>query len=136
MEPFWKTKSLAEMSTEEWESLCDGCGRCCLHALECETGQVIRTQVACRLLDTETCRCKQYDERFQYVPECLELRKLSRSRYHWLPESCAYRLLHEGQELPDWHPLNSGDSSSVHDAGISVRGICHTETEVDVTWYR
>lgn len=119
------------MTSEEWELLCDGCGRCCLRALEDESGKIFRTQIACRLLDTETCRCQKYDERFVQVPECLELRKLSRSKYHWLPESCAYRLLHEGQELPAWHPLNSGYAASVYEAGISVRGICHAETEVD-----
>ena len=115
------------MSAEEWESLCDGCGRCCLHKLEDEdTGDVFFTRVACRLLDIETCRCTQYGDRTRLVPDCLDLR-LSPYKLHWLPSTCAYRLLSQGEELPEWHPLISGTPQSVIDAGLSVSTIAIPE---------
>jgi len=118
---FWKTKKLSEMSTEEWESLCDGCGKCCLHKLEDEdTGEIAYTNVACKLIDLKTCRCTRYTERSQLVPECLNLKRFDFTQYHWLPTTCAYRLVNDQQELPSWHPLISGRSTSVKKAGISI----------------
>jgi len=120
-ERFWETKRLEELTPDQWEALCDGCGRCCLEKLENrKTGKVYFTAVACHLLELSTCRCLGYESRFQQVPDCL---KLSPRNIHgkWLPSTCAYRLLKEGRNLPDWHPLISGDPDSVHAAGISVR---------------
>jgi uncharacterized cysteine cluster protein YcgN (CxxCxxCC family) len=122
-EPFWKTKSLAEMSREEWESLCDGCGKCCLHKIEdVDTGEVSYTNVACRQLDLGTCRCSNYAERKRLVPDCLILTPDSVGEMDWLPETCAYRRVAAGKDLAWWHPLISGDPETVHLAGISVRG--------------
>ncbi|RIZ65825.1 MAG: YcgN family cysteine cluster protein [Methylococcales bacterium] len=118
---FWKTKKLSEMTNEEWESLCDGCGKCCLHKLEDEdTGEIAYTKVACKLIDLKTCRCTRYSERTQLVPECLNLKRFDFIQFHWLPATCAYRLIHDQQELPSWHPLISGRSNSVKKAGISI----------------
>ncbi len=123
MKPFWKTKSLAAMSQQEWESLCDGCGRCCLNKLEdSDSGATHYTNVACRLLDLKRCRCKQYDQRTQLVPDCVRLSPKNLSEIGWLPHSCAYRRLAEGRDLAWWHPLVSGSSKTVRQAGISVRG--------------
>ncbi|MFN5746485.1 MAG: YcgN family cysteine cluster protein [Methylococcaceae bacterium] len=131
MTHFWQTKSLAEMDEQEWDSLCDRCGRCCLSKLEDEdTGEILYTQVACRLLDIEHCRCTHYQQRQELVPECMNLRHDFR-HYHWLPTTCAYRLLYEGKPLFDWHPLLSGNPESVHDAGISVRDLAISENDVE-----
>lgn len=119
------------MNAEEWESLCDGCGRCCLHKLEDEdSGRVYFTSVSCRLLDSHSCRCQRYTERLRYVPDCIVLEPRSCLDSTALPSSCAYRRLAEGRPLPDWHPLLSGDPESVHRAGMSVRDRVINETRV------
>ncbi len=121
--PFWKHKTLDEMSAEEWESLCDGCGRCCLNKLEdWDSGEIVWTNVACTLLDGESCRCKDYQNRFDIVPDCLQLTPLLMAELTWLPPTCAYRLLNEGKELFDWHPLVSGTLETIFDAGVSIKG--------------
>ncbi|WP_420717539.1 YcgN family cysteine cluster protein [Emcibacter sp.] len=121
--PFWQTKTLAEMDRDEWESLCDGCGLCCLHKLEDEdSGEIAYTNVACRLLDHESCRCMNYSIREILIPDCVVLSPDQVAEFNWLPPTCAYRLVSEGRELFPWHPLVSGDRNSVHTAGISVRG--------------
>ena len=128
-DPFWRTKTPERMSQAQWESLCDGCGRCCLHKLRDETtGALEYTNVSCRLLDTETCRCKRYANRRRFVPDCVQLTPDNIAAIDWLPKSCAYRRLAEGKDLPWWHPLLTGDPESVHKAGISVRGRAVSET--------
>ena len=121
-EPFWRRKSLVDMTTEEWESLCDGCARCCLIKLEdVDTGEISYTDIACRLLDLGVCRCTQYDTRNRLVPDCVRLSPDKIADLGWMPSSCAYRLIAEGRDLPWWHRLVSGDPDTVHRAGISVR---------------
>jgi uncharacterized cysteine cluster protein YcgN (CxxCxxCC family) len=128
--PFWETKSLDQMSRAEWESVCDGCGKCCLHKLEDEdTGELLPTNVACKLLDRRSGRCTDYKRRKIFVPECVRLTPALLRELDWLPTTCAYRLLEEGKPLEDWHPLISGDPESVHRAGQSVRG--WTVSELD-----
>jgi uncharacterized cysteine cluster protein YcgN (CxxCxxCC family) len=120
---FWEARSLAELSRAEWESLCDGCARCCLHKLEdADTGDVFYTSIRCRYLDEDSCRCTDYANRSTLVPHCITLRAEDLADYHWLPPTCAYRLLARGEPLPDWHPLVTGDPDSVHRAGMSIRG--------------
>ena len=121
--PFWETKSLAEMTPQEWESLCDGCGLCCLVRFEDEvTGEVVPTRVHCRLFDPDACRCTNYADRRRFVPDCIKLTAHNIDDLAWMPRSCAYRRLNEGKPLPRWHPLITGDPESVHRAGVSVRG--------------
>ncbi len=128
---FW-TLPLPDLNPEEWEALCDGCGKCCLNKLEDEeTGAVAFTRIACRLLDDATCRCAQYDIRLQFVPECIVLTPESIGEVaYFMPATCAYRLRHEGKPLPDWHPLITGDPDSTHKAGMSMRGKTLPEFEV------
>ncbi len=128
---FWDLP-LTALTPPEWEALCDGCGKCCLNKLEDEdTGEVAFTRVACRLLDGESCRCAQYPIRKQFVPECVVLTPKTIAKVaYWLPSTCAYKLLHEGAPLPEWHPLLTGDPESVHAAGQSVRGWTVPEFEV------
>lgn len=129
---FWKTKTLSEMTTEEWESLCDGCAKCCLHKLENEdTGDIFFTSIACHLIDLTSCRCTRYSERTQLVPDCVDLRQLDTEQYYWLPSSCAYRLLHEGKDLPAWHPLVSPKINNLHALGISIRDYAKKASEDD-----
>lgn len=121
--PFWKTKTLEQMSPEEWESLCDGCGKCCLSKLEDEdTGQIHFTSVGCRLFDASLCRCTDYANRLSKVSDCVGLTPRKVRTLTWLPSTCAYRLLADGHDLRWWHPLVSGSRETVHEAGVSVRG--------------
>jgi len=129
---FWETVPLKKMTAPEWEALCDGCGKCCLNKIEFEdTGEVAFTRVACRLLDGETCLCTNYENRKAFVPDCVQLspKTLPKIAY-WMPRTCAYRRLHEGKPLPDWHYLLSGDREAVHREGMSVRGWTVPEYEV------
>jgi uncharacterized cysteine cluster protein YcgN (CxxCxxCC family) len=121
--PFWLTKKMTEMSKAEWESLCDGCGRCCLNKLEdWDNGDIYWTNIACSELDCDSCRCNSYENRFDVVPDCIDLTPEKVEEITWLPPTCAYQLVKEGKDLHDWHPLKSGDPNTVHTAGISVRG--------------
>jgi len=130
---FWRRLTLEEMSDAEWESLCDGCGRCCLNKLEdMDTGDIYWTEVACRLLDEETCRCSDYANRQALVHDCLRLAPGNVRGLGWLPPTCAYRLVGEGRDLYWWHPLVSGDPHTVHYAGISVRGRMLSEADIPV----
>ncbi|SLN21409.1 YcgN family cysteine cluster protein [Oceanibacterium hippocampi] len=130
-EPFWRRKGLRELDAQEWESLCDGCGKCCLHKLEdVDSGEIAFTNVACRLLDLGSCRCSNYPERRRLVPDCLVLTPDMFDDLSWLPGTCAYRLIAEGKDLAWWHPLVSGDPETVHQAGISVRGRVVSERRV------
>lgn len=132
-QPFWRRKRLEEMSREEWESLCDGCAKCCLVKLQDEdSGEIRTTDVVCRLLDKTACRCRAYNRRSRLVPNCVTLSPGKLAGLPWMPATCAYRLLFEGRDLPSWHPLVTGDSESVHRAGISVRGRVVSELEVSV----
>ncbi len=133
MEPFWKTKPLVAMDESEWESLCDGCGKCCLAKLEDEdSGEIHWTSVACRLFDAGTCRCSDYADRLARVPDCVQLTPRNVGEIAWLPSTCAYRLLAEGKDLPSWHPLVSGRAETVHEAGISIRGrVSRLEDEIE-----
>lgn len=120
---FWQRKNLFELTQKEWESLCDGCGKCCLHKIEDEdTGEYFGTRVHCKLFDPRSCRCQNYRKRRQIVRDCVVLTPKKVYQLEWLPKTCAYRLLSEGQDLYDWHPLVSGNPDSVHRAGISVKG--------------
>lgn len=119
--PFWKTKSLQEMSASEWESLCDGCGKCCLQKLQDEdSGEVYYTRVVCRYM-TDDCRCSQYSERQRLVPNCVWLTPDDVDQFFWLPQTCAYRRVAEGRDLPEWHPLVSGDANLIHTRNASVK---------------
>lgn len=132
-ERYWRTKTLEQMSSAEWEGLCDGCGRCCLVKLEDEdSGEIAYTDVGCTLLDGKTCGCRNYPERQSLVPECVRLTPDVVRGLGWLPPTCGYRLVAQGKDLPDWHPLVSGDPESVHRAGVSVRDRV-SASEDDVT---
>lgn len=135
--PFWKQKQLEELTPAEWESLCDGCGRCCLVKLEDEdTGKIYFTDIACRLFDAGSCRCADYSRRSRRVRDCITLTPAAVRSLPWLPPSCAYRLVAEGRDLAWWHPLISGSPSTVHEAGISVRGrVAAMESEIELNDY-
>lgn len=134
--PFWEAKQLSEMNGQEWESLCDGCARCCLHKLENEdTKEVFYTSVVCRYLNQQSCRCRDYENRNSIVPNCVHLTVDNINEFRWLPDTCAYRLLSEGKPLPEWHPLVSGSSQTVIEAGISVTGKVTDERHVHPEGY-
>lgn len=129
---FWHEKRLEEMTEGEWESLCDGCGKCCLLKVEWEdTGEIEPTSVACRLLDGESCACTDYANRSRRVPDCVRLTPETIGLLDWMPTTCAYRLIHEGRELYWWHPLVSGSRDTVHLAQVSVRGKVISEEDID-----
>jgi uncharacterized protein len=129
--PFWKTKTLAQMNAAEWESLCDGCGKCCLSKIEDEdTGEIFYTSVSCRLFNEAACNCSDYANRSAQVPDCVRLDAENVPEIPWLPQTCAYRLVQEGRDLYPWHHLVCGDREEVHRAGVSIRGritACETE---------
>ena len=130
--PFWQTKRLEQMTREEWESLCDGCGLCCLIRFEDEdTGDVFPTRVHCKLFDGQACACTDYVNRKQHVPDCIKLTPWNIEALGWMPLSCAYRRIHEGRGLANWHHLVSGDRETVHTAGVSIRGQTINELELD-----
>ena len=127
---FWETTPLAKLDRAQWEALCDGCGKCCLHKLEDEdSGELLPTNVACKLLDRRSGQCRDYRNRRAYVPECVRLTPAKLDQLDWLPSTCAYRLVRDGMALPDWHHLVSGDRDAVHRAGESVRGWTVSETD-------
>ena len=131
--PFWEAKSLDAMTDAEWESLCDGCGQCCLHKLvNDETADVFYTRVACQSLDEKTGRCKRYATRLEEVEDCLDVRRMSTAELAWMPLSCAYRRLTEGRSLPQWHPLITGDPRSTANARMAVMGKTISETAADL----
>lgn len=133
--PFWETTPLAEMDTAQWEAICDGCAKCCLIKLQDdESGDIVFTDIACHLLDQKSCRCTQYEARTKLVPTCVKLTKDNLHQVDFMPPSCAYRLLHEGKDLPDWHPLVSGSQESVVEAGMSVRDRVTDETGFAGDW--
>ena len=125
---FWKSTALEDMTQSQWESLCDGCGKCCVLKLEdVDTGAIYYTDVSCQLLCTETAHCTNYAERKKYVPDCVILSPDNLEAVTWMPESCAYRRLHEGRELPDWHPLLTGNQEAMKQANHSVAGLVTNE---------
>ena len=128
---FWKTKTLRQMSSSEWEALCDGCGKCCLIKLIDDLSDDLHyTTVACKLLDCDSCRCGDYNNRKKLVEDCVILSPRLVEELHWMPSTCAYRLIYEGKDLYWWHPLVSGNPNTVHEAGISVKGRAISEREV------
>ena len=130
--PFWQTVKLADMTAAQWEALCDGCAKCCLVKLQDEdSGEIVFTDIVCNLLDQQSCRCAHYEERTKLVPDCVKLTKDNLDKIDFMPPSCAYRLLHEGKDLPQWHPLVSGRADSVVEAGMSVKGRVIAEMAFD-----
>lgn len=129
--PFWRVKRLDEMTHDEWESLCDGCAKCCMVRLwDDDASEVVDTRIACRLLDQSTCRCTDYLKRSKRVPDCVSLTPQNIDKIDWLPATCAYRLVREGRDLPAWHHLRSGSRETIHEAGRSVRGLTISEEDV------
>jgi uncharacterized cysteine cluster protein YcgN (CxxCxxCC family) len=131
--PFWRRKTMAQMTTAEWESLCDGCGKCCLHKVRRKNGAIAITSVACRLLDLHSCKCSNYPARKRLVDDCVVLTPDNVAELDWLPSTCAYRLVGEGKDLPSWHPLKTKSADTVHRAKISVRGRAVSEREAGPT---
>jgi uncharacterized cysteine cluster protein YcgN (CxxCxxCC family) len=128
---FWERFELDELNADEWEALCDGCGRCCLHRFELDDDAIVEVPVACRLLDVSTCRCRDYPNRKAKVPSCLVLTPATVGAYPWLPDTCAYVRLHRGESLPEWHHLRSGSRDTVHEVGVGVRGQVVSERDAD-----
>lgn len=130
---FWKTTPLEDLSEEQWESLCDGCARCCLIKLEnADTGEICTTNLACRYLDLQSCTCTQYGERTKLVPECVKLTPENLSeQFHYMPHSCAYRQIYENGELPQWHPLLNGGCEKMEEAGISITHFAVSESIIE-----
>lgn len=130
--PFWRTKAFDDMTPDEWESLCDGCGKCCMIRLEDEdTGMIADTNIACKLFDRTQCNCTRYKERCTLVPDCVRLTPDNVGSLDWMPMTCAYRLVFEGYDLPPWHHLITGDKESIHKAGMSVRDKTVSENDID-----
>ena len=130
-QPWWHTKSLAEMNDDEWEALCDGCAKCCLVKLEdADTEEIYYTNVSCQLLDTESCRCSDYAGRHKVVDDCIKLDRSKVNKLEWLPQSCSYRLVAAGEPLPEWHHLITGDREAMHNYGASLRGKVTSELNV------
>lgn len=130
--PFWKTKTLDQMTPAEWESLCDGCGKCCLIKFEDEaTGDIAYTKLHCKLFNSDTCQCSDYANRKTFVPDCVKLTPAALDAIDWLPASCAYRTVKDGRDLPDWHHLVCGDRARIHEEGHSVRGRTVSEDGVE-----
>jgi len=131
MDKFWEYKTLSKMSDKEWESLCDGCGKCCLNKIiDDDTEELHFTNVSCHLLHTKTCQCRKYEQRFKLVKDCVKVSLDDIEQFHWLPASCAYRRLVEGKPIPEWHPLISGSKSAMHKGGFSVRGKIISESAI------
>ena len=132
MTNFWKKKPLSELNRSEWELLCDGCAKCCLHKIEDEdTGVIYSTNVVCQYLDSEQCQCRNYGQRSVLVPDCVTLNADNLQQIYFMPDTCSYRLLAEGKPLPPWHPLISGNKESPHESGNSVRGKVISELDAD-----
>ena len=130
--PFWQTVKLADMTAAQWEAVCDGCAKCCLVKLQDDdSGEIVFTDIVCNLLDQQSCRCAHYEERTKLVPDCVKLSKDNLDKIDFMPPSCAYRLLHEGKDLPQWHPLVSSRADSVVEAGMSVKGRVIAEMAFD-----
>ena len=130
--PFWQTVKLADMTAAQWEAVCDGCAKCCLVKLQDDdSGEIVFTDIVCNLLDQQSCRCAHYEERTKLVPDCVKLTKDNLDKIDFMPPSCAYRLLHEGKDLPQWHPLVSSRADSVVEAGMSVKGRVIAEMAFD-----
>lgn len=128
---FWKEKTLAQMNSEQWELLCDGCGKCCLNKIiDDETEELYYTNVSCQLLDAQQCQCRHYEQRFDFVPSCTKVTLDNIAELTWLPDSCAYRRLYLGCSLPSWHPLVTGDKQQMHALGMSTQGKVVNETKV------
>ncbi len=142
---FWRNRALEDFTAQQWELLCDGCGKCCLHKLEDEdSGEIFYTRVACQLLDHDSCRCDDYKHRLAQVASCIQVSPAMARSNNYLPDSCAYRLIAQGKDLPDWHPLHTGDPQSTVTAGHSVAGRVLDEQYVHpdgyeehvITWVR
>lgn len=130
---FWKEIPITELNSSEWESICDGCAQCCAHKLECEdSGEIFKTNIVCQYLDTEQCQCSVYSERHKFVPDCIKITPENAGTLSWIPETCGYRVLAEGRELPEWHPLITGDKESTKNAGASIRQKVISEADIDL----
>jgi uncharacterized cysteine cluster protein YcgN (CxxCxxCC family) len=129
---FWKITPMEKMSPSQWESLCDSCGQCCLHRLEDEdTGEQAVTNVSCKYLDLFSCQCTDYTNRQKNVPDCMKITPENVREQNWLPDTCGYRRVAKGRDLPSWHPLKSGDPNTVHTQGPGMRDQLISEDEIE-----